>query len=600
MVATTPKGVKKKNYRNKNTPLGVAHRLINSNTFEVLKKLYLYTLFTLLIGTHCMAQNIESVKNVKDIKNKKAFEWGGNVSIGGSYYNSNSKTKRMAPYNWYVAGSPFMKIYGINIPFSFTYSETGRSLTHPFHYQFTGASPYYKWATTHIGYRSMNFSQYTMSGVVFNGFGFEIKPKKFYLGAFYGVFNPANDIDSTDNNFGVILPSFKRIGYGLKIGYGKEKSYFNLSIFRGKDDPNSLKHLPNFQTIKPMDNVSFGPSFKVTILKRWYIESEAALSIITRNVLNDSLKETKDLQNIYKIIRVNTTTYGAFAGHVATGLNFNKWQIAFRVRQVSSDYQSLGINLLQDDIREYTANPTVSLFKSKVNLSGSYGFYSDNISQKRINTTKRKILNTNLNLSPVPKLNISLGYNNFGTTRTNGLVQMNDSITFSIINTAYTGNVSYNFGTAKKPFFVSLFGNYQLADDRNIFTQKYNNSKVLNGGLNSQYQFEKQKIQLSGGITFAKFEAGGQHFDTRSAQTSINKSFKDKKFKSGLSLTYSERFNEGLKQGNVMAANATFQTTIAKKHNIQSQIRLMRNTTGIVSNAAFNEQRASLQYGFSF
>lgn len=583
--------------------MGVAQGKLCAGTFEALKKPQFHIVFICfyMLGIVISnAQNIEDAKNIKKIKDKKAFEYGGSVAIGGSYYNSSSPNKRLAPYNWFVAGSPFIKLYGVNIPFTFAYSETGRSLTHPFHYQFSGASPYYKWATSHIGFRSMNFSDYTMSGVVFNGVGIELKPKKFYFGAFYGVFNPANELDSADFNFGVILPSYKRIGYGAKLGYGSDKNYFNLSYFRGKDDVKSLKNTPSFETIKPMDNVTIGPSFKVTILKKWFIESDVALSVLTRNTMNDSLKESKDLRTVYKFIRVNTTTYAAFAGHVSTGLNFDKWRISFRARQVSSDFQSLGINLLQDDIREFTANPSFTLFKSKMTVGGSFGFYTDNVSNKRINTTKRSIYNTSIGLTPSAKLSINLAYSNFGTTRTNGLVQMNDSITFSIINTAYTASANYNFGSAKKPFYVSFFGNYQIADDRNVFTQKYNNSQVFNTGLNAQKTVEKIKTQVSGGISYAQFLVAAQKFDTRNAQTSLSKTFKDKKIKSGLTFTYSERFLEGKKQGNVIATSANVQTTLGKKHNIQTQIRLMRNSTGIISNTAFNEQRIALQYGFSF
>lgn len=546
------------------------------------------------------AQDLERLGDVKNVKKRKPFEYGGSVGFGASFYNSNTANKRMAPWNWYVSGSPFVRIYGVNIPFSFTYSETGRSLTHPFHYNFTGASPYYKWATTHLGYRSMNFSEYTVSGVVFNGVGIELKPGKLRLGAFYGVFNPAVEADTSNGNFGVILPSYKRIGYGAKLGYGTDQSYFDLIYFRGKDDPNSLKEVPAFETIKPADNVTISPRFRITLFKHWFLESDLAVSVFTRNVLNDTLKETKDLRTVYKFVRVNTTTYGAFAGHVATGLNFNSWSLSLRARQVSSDYQSLGINLLQDDIREFTANPALHLFKGKLSISGSYGFYTDNVSGKRLNTTVRNIFNTQFSVQPGKRLNFGAGYSNFGTTRSNGLVQMNDSITFSIINENYNANMSLILGNTKKPVVVSFFGQYQVADDRNIFTRQFNNSKVLNAGANVQHKFVKSGLQLGGGAAFAAFEAAGNTVNTRNANASLRRNFLKNKLNLGLNVSFAERFLEGVKQGNVLSSALSVQTKLGKRHSIQSQVRIMRNTTGIISNLAFNEQRFSIQYGFQF
>jgi hypothetical protein len=545
------------------------------------------------------AQDLEKIKDIKSIKKQKPIVFGGGFGLGFSYYNSNSPIKRTAPYNWYVSGSPSVRIYGLNIPFSFTYSETGRSLTHPFVYNFTGASPYYKWATTHIGFRSMNFSEYTMSGVVFNGVGVELKPGKLRFAAFYGVFNPAVESDSSNGDFGVILPAYKRIGYGAKLGVGTDNNYFDLIYFRGKDDAASLKKVPAFENIKPVDNVTIGPRFRFTFFKHWFVESDLAISVFTRNILNDTLKETEDLRTIYQFVRVNTSTYGSFAGHATSGLRYTKWGISARVRQISSDFQSLGINLLQDDIREYTINPNFTLFKSKFNIGGSYGIYTDNASGKRTNTTIRNILNTNININPNNKLNLGLAYSNFGTSRTNGLLQLNDSITFSIINESYNVNISYNFGTVKKPIVFSLFGLYQLANDRNIFTRKYNNSEVLNLGLNSQYKFDKSKIQISWGFAYAAFMVGEQDFQTRNAQVGFRKNLNKEKLNLGINFNYIKRYQDGMQHGDIMSSNISIQARLGKRHSIQTQFRLMRNSTGIISNSAFNDQRLSLSYGFS-
>lgn len=545
-----------------------------------------------------IAQDLGKVKDIKNIPKRKPFEFGGSIGLGAGFYNSNGPTQRMAPWNWYISGSPFIKIYGIDIPFTFTYSETGRSLTHPFHYNFTGASPHYKWATSHLGYRSMNFSDYTVSGVVFNGVGLELNPGKLRFGAFYGIFNPAVEGDTSGGNFGVILPSYKRIGYGVKLGLGTDRNYFDLIYFRGKDDPNSLKNIPAFETIKPSDNVTISPRFKFTFFKRWFIESDLALSVFTRNVLNDTLKETKDLRLVYQFIQVNTTSYGAAAGHIATGLNFNRWSISVRARQVTSDYQSMGINLLQDDIREYTAAPSFSLLKGKLGLSGSYGFYTDNVSNKRLNTTVRKIYNTNLSLQVNKRISISGGYSNFGTSRTNGLVQMNDSITFSIINESYNGNLNILMGKVKQPLILALFGQYQIADDRNVFTRQFNNSEVLNAGTSISYKLSKIGLQTTSGLSYAKFLASGNAFSTQNASLTLRKQLGKKKNTLSLHSSFSRRLKENQLQGNVISIGLMYQTLIGKRHTLSTQIRYMRNSTGIISNLIFNEQRFSIQYGF--
>jgi hypothetical protein len=557
----------------------------------------LLCLLLLASGT-LLGQDVEKIKDIKKIKDKKPFQFKGSVSLGIMSYFSNSNIKRSAPFNWVVSGTPNFIVYGIQMPITLTYSETGRSLTHPFVYNFYGASPYYKWATVHVGYRSLAFSDYTLNGMVFNGFGMELKPGKFRIGAFRGVLNPAIQAD-TNSGFGVILPSYKRIGYGAKLGFGTENNFLDLSFFKGKDIVSSLDATPPLAILKPAENLSFGPKFKITLFKRFFVEGDIGISIFTRNLLNDTLTETEDLKTAYKVMFVNSTTYGAYAGHIATGLNFSKWRFSLRYKQVSSDFNSMGINLMQDDIQEYTFNPSVSLWKGKLNLGGSYGFYTDNLSEKRNNTTVRKIYNTNISVSPFQRLNVSGSYSNFGTTRTNGQVQMNDSITFSLINQAISGNVSIQLGPVKKPVILSMFSSYQKADDRNIFTAKFNNSEVLSLGVNSNYQLSKSKVTIGGGVSYSDFNAGGFNYSTQTASANLGKSFLKNKIRTGLSGNFTNRFKEGQKQGQVLGLGLSQQVKL-KTHVFTVNYRFMQNSTGIISNSALNEQFINFQYGFSF
>jgi hypothetical protein len=155
-------------------------------------------------------------------------------------------------------------------------------------------------------------------------------------------------------------------------------------------------------------------------------------------------------------------------------------------------------------------------------------------------------------------------------------------------------------GQLKKPVVVSIFSQYQVSDDRNVFTQQYNNSEVFNAGIQSQYKFAQINTQLSGGGSFAQFSAGGKDFRTIGAQATLRKPFFNDKMKSNLSLNYTKRYSEGLLQGDILALNLGSQMKLGKHHSVGIQMRLMQNNTGIVSNASLNEQRASIQYGFTF
>ena len=84
-----------------------------------------------------------------------------------------------------------------DIPLSFVLSNFENKFYQPFN-QF-GISPKYKWATLHLGYRNLTYSNYTLAGHRILGAGFDLKPKNFRIGFMYGQLRRSASIDSSMN-----------------------------------------------------------------------------------------------------------------------------------------------------------------------------------------------------------------------------------------------------------------------------------------------------------------------------------------------------------------------------------------------------------------
>lgn len=554
-----------------------------------------------LIISTAAAQNIERFKELKDLKKQKPFEISGGVGMGfSSYFSNDPVNRRTAPLNWFVSGAPVVKIYGISLPFTLIYSETGRSLTHPFVYNFYGVSPYYKWAKTHFGFRSMQFSEYTMNGMMFNGAGIELEPKKIRFAAFWGVLNPAVAEDTAEGRQGVFVPAYQRRAYGTKIGVGGKDNYVDLIVFKGRDISNSLKNLPENELIRPGDNLSTGLKTRFKFLKNWFAELDGGVSLYTRNVLFDSLRDVEALQKYKALLMVNSTTRAYYAGHILTGCQYNNWGVNFRIREVSRDFATMGIYFIQNDIREFTANPNVRLLKGKMSLGSSLGWYTDNISRKRDGTTIRKIMNFSSSYSPGKNWVFSAGYLNFGTSRSAGLIQQNDSITFSLINQAINGNVSYTRSNGRYTQFVSAFGNFQQADDRNQFTGSFSNSTTSSMAVNYNFTHTALKLTMGTGLHLTAFEVAGISNNIRGSSVNVSRPWMKDKLKTALSASFSERFSNEEKQGNIFSASLNTSLDIKKKHQFSLLANLLNNNTGILSNNLLSEQRISMRYNFIF
>ncbi len=195
------------------------------------KKLLLAILLT---GFHiCYAQNFD----VEQIPKAKKIDWTGSIGATTTGYTVSGIPNRSNPFTWSLNANVNVSILEVlDLPFSFIVGKYQTQFTKPY-LQF-GISPRYKWATLHLGNANLSFNPYTLSGHSFAGVGVELNPKNFRFAAMYGKRNAAVEVDTTISN--TKIPSFKRMGYGAKNGYGTADNFINLIYFHAKDDVNSI------------------------------------------------------------------------------------------------------------------------------------------------------------------------------------------------------------------------------------------------------------------------------------------------------------------------------------------------------------------------
>ena len=245
----------------------------------------------LLFWAFCLVFHSIFAQNVETLRSEKAFRWAGSLNVATDFYGiSGQNPYRSDRFAWRISGNPTAYIYGLAVPVSFTVGRQQRDVRYPTYQQF-GASPYWKWLKIHAGWRSLTFSPYTLAGHTFLGGGVELSPGRFRFAAIAGRFQRAR-LGSDGQQY--FLPTFKRFGYGLKVGVGTERNFFDLLFFRAKDDPKSLQ-LVDSAAITPAENSVIGFSSRFSFLKKWSLTMDGAASAFTRNigstVLNlDSLK----------------------------------------------------------------------------------------------------------------------------------------------------------------------------------------------------------------------------------------------------------------------------------------------------------------------
>ncbi|MBK9959426.1 MAG: hypothetical protein IPP11_12940 [Chitinophagaceae bacterium] len=181
-------------------------------------RIFLPLIFSFLVVFDVQAQDVESM----NIKNP--FQFHGNVNLQLDYYKANGISARQKEFSWLINGNPVLTVLGVDIPLSFVLSNFENKFYQPFN-QF-GISPKYKWATLHLGYRNLTYSNYTLAGHRILGAGFDLKPKNFRIGFMYGQLRRSASIDSSMNANPMYVrpaPTYKRLGMAAKLGYSFKK-----------------------------------------------------------------------------------------------------------------------------------------------------------------------------------------------------------------------------------------------------------------------------------------------------------------------------------------------------------------------------------------
>lgn len=537
-------------------------------------------------------------QNVGGFKKQKPFEISGSISLGVSFNGTSRENIRRAPSSYILNGSPTISIYGVKIPLSFTYSDQQLAFAQPF--QRYGASPYYKWIKLHLGYRSLNFSPYSMTGQTFLGGGVELTPGKFKFLAFYGKFE---NIFATRNPFELgVLPTetYTRKGYGLKMGYGDEKIGFDLSLLKIVDESESEDLiLTDTLGIQPKDNVVISPSMHITLFKKLTIQSTIAASVLTQNRnARIGILDDKIVNRLSSILTVNQSTKVALAGDASVNLALDKGNLGVKYQRIEPLYESLGLYGITNDFENYTINGDVNFFKNRLRVSVSQGYQKNNLTNLRRVTDLRKIGSYNVNLSLENGLNINAQYGNFQTDQEAGYVEVNDTIRLALVSKNASINSSYRWKQKKSQHSVSLFVGSQNYKDLNSSNRLSFNNKNNSGNLNYRIKVKKLNLSVRAGLNYSTYESNAQLTNRIGVSVGASKKVFEERLqlKFGLSIQKSEvdKTNDGL----VYKGHVGLNQKIDDKNTLSLRASVIDRNS--IIKEAFTDYRARFGYTYRF
>ena len=421
--------------------------------------------------SHCLQSLQDSTKT--PIIKKSDFGITGGASIFSSVYSSTRSDVTASPFNYGVSLSTTLKFREFSYPFTFSYSANKVNITHPF--LRIGLAPSYKWVKIYLGNQSLNYNRYVFGGLNAFGAGFEIKPKWFYLSAFYGNMASKIFVDSTSVNYKSVQPRFDTKGIAAKIGIKSNKISLLFSYFSGSDDEKSLAYINPLFRLKPRKNKAIGAELYLRVTQRISLNSMAGISIFTRDIKAgniDSLllaSHVDPLPSWSKILETTPNTSSQIYYGYDNSLQYNDdiFGLVLRYKKVMPEFKTLGIRFNANDVIQYSFEPSLKLWGGKVTTELVVGVQHNNLLSKSSVETSNKIMDATLSIVPNEKLFINANYSNYGIKTSSSSTFTDDSISIR--------NVSSNY---------AIMGMYMLAKDRNV-------TKTLNVNFNRQMTTEQ-------------------------------------------------------------------------------------------------------------
>lgn len=559
-----------------------------------MKKLTCLLILTMAAIPETVAQDVSGLAS------QKPFDIRGALDVRLIGYSANGMAARRSPFSYVLSGSPILNIYGIAVPFSFSYSEQQRSFSQPFN-QF-GMSPTYKWITVHGGYRNINFSPYTLAGHTLLGGGVELRPGKLRLGFMTGRLNRATTIDTTT---GTLQPfSFSRYGTAAKIGYGTQNSYFDLSVLSAKDSEKGFKGSLDSGHVRPASNVVIGTDMKVTFAQKFFVFLDAGLSLYTRDYRStqeifSQEEDQRYLNFLNKIIRVNATSeyYLAYGG----GLGFRDRNFSLNVayKHVDPRFESMGSYFFQNDLTSITITPTLNALKGRLRLAGSLGIQEDNTMKQKEATTRRIIGMANISWDITDKVGLDANYVNFSSNSqpTVTLVENKYLLTQTNNNLSFSPRLILPGENTTQVLILS----YNLSDltDLNRETQQSNDITSSVALLSHTLTLNRLGLSLMSGLNYISNRMSVGTVDNYGVSLGAARSFSKVQLSTQNSWMATRTLGT---TGSILNLGGNLSYQPIGKHRISLRINYLSNAPGTEAGGRqkFTETTGELGYGLSF
>lgn len=548
-------------------------------------------------------------QDLGSIGKSKALKITGGINANQIFYGSNQSNAYRDPYSYFLSGNINFNLYGWSIPFSYSYSNQNSQFQQPFN-QYS-MHPRYKWVTAHLGYTSMSFSPYTLSGHLFAGAGLDLSPgDNWEIQLMYGRLKKAvpSDTARTRNN-----PSYRRRGYGIKSAYKYKQGRVEVMLFRSSDDQSSLDSMPQDLDIYPEENMVMSIKKSLTLISNMKLDVEYASSAFTRDT---RVEESSNGAGVFAYLGPLFTPRQSSAYYQAmnASLQYSLKTAALSVRyeRIDPEYQTHGAYYFTNDMENISLQGNTSLLQQKLRISANLGLQRDNLDDQKVSSMKRMVGALSLGYQAGKKMNINLNYSSYQSytnirskfEEINALTPYDnlDTLDFTQITQSVNGNLSYTLkSTETNRQHLNLNASYQQAAEKQADQPQNAGNNFLSVNTGYSYTVVPLGLSITASVNYNQNMSPGLDTKTLGPTLSAGKSFFNKTLRSNLGISLNNAYTNSELTTSVANIRLSNQFTYKKSHSLSlSMIYLYRDNKTLENVNSFSEFTATLGYNYRF
>lgn len=538
----------------------------------------------------------------QDATDNRSLKISGGLRLSNDFYTSNGIDPRRDALQWRAVANLNLNFAGVSAPFSLAFSDGNQEFNLP-SYTFVGISPTYKWATLHLGDRSINYSKYTLSGINFRGAGFELRPNNFYVSGMYGQLRRARAEDL--NSQQMLDPSYRRMGYGMKMGYRGKGSEYSVIVFGAEDDEASIGQ-PVTSAITPANNAIISGIVKQKLGKRLSADLELAHSVYNADRRAEDLTDADtDFGNrIFGLFTPNETAIDGNAYRAKLNYGLKGMNLQGGYERIERGFRTLGALFFLSDAEYYTAGFSKTFLKNKMTFFANGGLERTNLDDFEKNGTRRLVGSLNLSYIPNEKWLFNTSYSNFENTtrlKTFDPSAIVDSLILAQTTQAGNAVATYNISSRENPSSLTLVLSYQQANSIvDDVIQDDAKSQFFNGSLMYSKTQSLQDLRFTAALNYNQTELSMLNNSTISPTIGITKGFYERKLQTTFRSTYNLISSQN--RGNSNVLNLTLGATYLyqEDHSFSFSTSFINRTGGGQEFPSFSEWYGRLAYGYRF